>query len=328
LAGQKNPPDRRSLFFLKEGVPQSRLFFGLLADPVGGVGISIGKKDDRLWDSDRSLRVVISAQSRTVYRGVIHYQDRELFDKGSLLGFLLVAHERDQFFGLGPHSKLDQMTEVRQARSEGQWGWKTSPSGFYGIFSLGWFYRESLERVALDYLNERQLSLIPSLQAGWGENNNLKLGLKIFGSHEDFLSSHSFWGYDLTGQVQVPLLKKFRVSLVGRARGVSNQSPYGMLSDLGGNLSLPGVRAGRFKDTFGSYLLAALDLGLGHSWKVGSFGSFALLDADFKKSLKQKSLGGGGAFVEYGREPFQSRLELGHFAKETIIQVGSRWVFE
>jgi len=328
MALAATPADVRAKKFLKNGLSQAQYFYGLVASPAGGIGIVVGRKDDRFLDTKRKVQVAISGQSRSVFQGFLQYQDKETVSKGRLEGSILVSHEIDQYFGLGPSSQLKDLLELRQTRSSGHLGWRTNDTGLYQAFSLGWFYRDPLQRVSLTYLNERQLSLIPSLEMGFEDRHRLKVFAKVSGAHSSFLSTHSFWDYELGGLWTYPLSERITVESKTRIRKVSTESPYGVLTDLGGNLNLSGLRPGRFRDYFSGYQLISLALRLAQAWDGGIFGAGSVLGADLKASLKNPLVAGGGAFINYGSAPFQSRFEIGHFTQETTILVGGRWVFE
>lgn len=325
---QINSTDRRSRFFMDSGVPTSSLKWGIVANPAGGVGLSLGKLDERFLDTNRTLQVVLSAQSRSVYHGFLKFNDRESFENVDIQGDLDIAHEQEQYFGLGSKTELEEMVEIRQMRSQGKVGAKVPINSFNVSPSVGWFYREPLELTSHPYLRDRQLSLIPEVEVGWGRNSQSEVKVNVFGSSASFLSTHSFWGYQVKGKKSWALNNYWILSVAAQVRQVSNSSPVGTLSDLRRNLELPGVRSGRLRDFFAGSVSSSLAVQLAERWRVGSFGSLAWLGNDLNDGFNQKTLNGGGVFLENGLSPFYSRLELGYFNRELVIQAGARWAFE
>lgn len=323
---ENNPSDPRALF-VKAGIPEAKDWWGVIANPAGGLGLVIGRRDQRILDSDRMLEVAFSAQSRSVYQGYLSYSDKEVFKSPEALAQFVVAHEREQYFGLGPKTEFDQMREIRQMRSQGRVGIKFHLNKKYWLLSGEWIYREAMETSSDPFLGARQLSFLPTLEAGWGEVGADLMKIKLLGSHSSFLSTHSFWGYQIETHKKWSIHDQWELRLQAIIRGVSKESPLGVLSDLGGNMALPGVRPGRFRDLFASAFSPTIFLRLSERWRVGSFGSLSWLGKDLQASLSQRVLGGGGIFLDYGLQPFNSRIECGYFSNELIIQSGVRWAF-
>lgn len=323
---KKNPRNLRALFW-KAGIPEAKIWWGVLANPAGGLGLIVGRRDQRFLDSSRSLEVALSAQSRSVYQGFISYSDKEVFKKPEALAQVLVAQEREQYFGLGQKTELAQMREIRQMKSQGRVGVKIHSHKKYWLFSGEWIYRDPMETTSDPYLGARQLSLIPALEVAWGKAENGSMLIKIFGSHSSFLSSHSFWGYQAEAQKSWSLGGHWNLELRANLRSVSMESPLAVLSDLGGNMSLPGVRPGRFRDFFAGAFSPKVSFRFLERWQLGSFGNLSFLGKDLQASVNQRLLVGGGIFLGYGLKPFNVSIEGGYFSNELIIQSGSRWVF-
>lgn len=324
----RNPPDPRAVLArAPESIPmKGRFYFGVIANPAGGAGITIGRRDDRLLDSDRKLDVAISAQSRAVYSGRLFYQDKESLAPVWLMGRLLAASEIDQFFGLGGRSKLNNLTEISQTRSQGALGFRRWFSQFYVEATVGFFLREPSSITGIESSNveirAQQQSFISGLELGIKKPYDFDLFLQLSGARRGILSTHSFELIRLGLQKDFSVGSSSQLRLRTLFRGINGQNPFGMLSQLSGNVSLPGVRVGRFREQMAWHATADWETPLWGEFSGEVFGNVASLGTSIDQLKRGPFLTGGGIALLIGTGAFRSRLEVGHFAGETVIQTG------
>lgn len=329
-----SPPDPRAqLVRTPVGIPvKGRFYFGVLGYPAGGAGITIGRRDEHFLDTDRELDVSISAQTRGVYLGRCSYEDRVSLEPTWIMGRLLAASEIDQFFGLGSESRLTSLTEISQARSQGSIGFRRWFSNFYLEAALGWFLREPSSVTGSESSNPevraRQQSLMPMFEVGFKEKNKYAAFLQVSGAKQDLASSHSFQVYRLGLQRVMGLGDESVLDLKTQIRGMTGQNPFGMLSQLSGNMPVPGVRMGRFRGNWAWYATAEWQTPIWEEFSGAVFGNIASLGSSFSDFSKGTLLTGGGGALVVGRRSFQTRLEIGHFSGETVIQTGVQFFSE
>ncbi|MFM8269253.1 MAG: tetratricopeptide repeat protein [Pseudomonadota bacterium] len=323
----QTPPDSRTLLIQTPGaIPvRGRFYFGVVGNPAGGAGITLGRRDDRFLDTQRKIEVSISAQSRGVYSGRLSYEDWESLKPLWLLGRLVAASEIDQFFGFGDQSKITRLTEIDQSRSQGSVGIRRWFSHFYFQGDLGWFLREPSfvtgAEAANPELRLRQQSLIPSLELGVQESA-FDIFLQVSGAQKGFGSTHSFEVIKIGAQKNISMGDSTQLTLRTGFRGIFGEKPFGMLSQLSGNVSLPGVRRGRFRDPLAWHATAEWTLPLWQEFSGEVFAQIASVGPSGKELARGPFLLGGGLALLIGRGGFQSRVELGNFAGETVIQTG------
>jgi len=323
-----NPPDPRARLIKKpEALPmKGRFYLGVVGNPAGGTGIVIGRRDDRLLDTDRQLDVSISAQSRGVYFGRIFYQDKEALEPLWLIGRVVAASEIDQYFGMGARASAGNLTEISQARSEGSVGVRKWFSSLYGEVGLGWYLRDPSSVIGADSSNgnlrTQQKSVIPSFEVGIKDKKLFEGFLQVGVSAKGWASSHSFEVYRLGLRKDFLLTSESTLLLESQVRFLTGQKPFGMLSQVSGNLSVPGVRRGRFRENAAWYGTAEWQWAFWQDFSIGVFGTLASVGASFDSLGSGPFLSGGGAAVTIGRGNFKSRIELGRFAGETVIQTG------
>ncbi|NBX76395.1 MAG: hypothetical protein EBQ92_07555 [Proteobacteria bacterium] len=322
------PPDPRAQLFRQQADQsfESRFYFGVVGSPAGGVGILIGKRDERLWDTRRKLDVSISAQSRGVTLGRLSYEDRETWEPFILSGRLLASSEIDQFFGLGPQTKLTQLTEVSQARSEGSLGVRRWFSEVYVEAAIGWFLREPSSVSGFDTTNlslrERQASLISSFEVGAGDRTATHAFIQVLAAAKGRASTHGFEVYRLGLERNIRIENNHLLHLATGLRAVTGQKPFGMLSQMSGNVLLPGVRSGRFRDEMAWHATGEWQWDVWREFTVAAFGNIASLGNSLDRLAHGRFLTGGGAALIVGKGSFRSRLEAGYFAGETVMLAG------
>jgi len=325
---EHQPADARAVLSRSQGdiSGEQGFYFGLIGSPAGGAGILIGKKDERLSDTQRKIEVAISAQSRGVYYGRLNYEDKETLEPFLLEGRLVAASEIDQFFGMGSQSNLNQLTEVSQSRSQGSLGLRRWFSSFYADAALGWYLREPSAVTGFDAnnagLRERQGSLISHFELGLKEPRGFHSFLRVSSAARGFASTHSFEVYRAGLKQLVPITEQHQLALETGFRGVTGQKPFGMLSQLSGNVFIPGVRSGRFRDDMVWHATAEYQWSLGREFTLVGFGNMASLGKSMDELVHSRFLTGTGAALIIGKGGFQSRIEAGYFAGETVIQAG------
>ena len=324
----QRPPDPRALLSRKQGDDslESRFYFGVVGSPAGGAGILVGKRDERLWDTRRKLDVAISAQSRGVTMGRLFYEDKESWEPFVLSARLLAVSEIDQYFGLGPQSKLNQLTEVSQARSQGSLGVRRWFSEAYAEAAVGWFLREPSSVSGFDASNsslrERQGSFISSLEIGVGQKMGFHAFLQVAAAAKGIASTHSFEVYRLGIEKDFQMKSNQLIHLKSGFRALTGQKPFGMLSQLSGNVSLPGVRSGRFRDGMAWHATGEWQWSPWREISLAAFGNMASLGNALDQLAHGRFLTGGGAALLVGKGSFRSRLEVGYFAGETVMLAG------
>ena len=318
-----SPPDPRAKLRKRFDRKPGGGFMGFLANPAGGYGIRAGYQENDWGDQNRHWRLIASVQSRGVYSGEVFFKDGESFPPWTGEIKVQGALEIDQFFGLGPLSQRTDLTEVEQARLQLRLGMRKDLGSFFVRASLGGFLRKPSNLkgpLQTDKkLMEDQKSLLPEFEFGVTEKNR-EIKVTLFGAQESFFSSHTFSGGLLEIHSQWQIGAKSHLSLMSAYRFVTETSPFAFLTTLSGNLSLPGIRPGRYRSTQGGGASLKWESHLSSQWSWLAFGNIAHLGNPW--------LGGGGVGLAWGTAPFKSQIEWGYFAGENIILAGLRWADE
>ncbi|NBX91776.1 MAG: hypothetical protein EB120_07645 [Proteobacteria bacterium] len=336
------PPDHRAQLVSKgevggqlpsEEPSESKFYFGVIANPAGGTGLVLGRRDDRLGDTRRKLDMAIFGQSRGIVGARVSYQDEESLKPYFLSGRVLGQTEIEQFYGLGQESKLTEITEIHQNQGKAEISLKRNFQAWYVQMAIDWFYREptklSGEYASSVFLSEKQNSLYPSLELGWDNRESPfqpRRGTLIFArlgkGVKGMGSTHEFESYRLTLRQWFPVFRRGSVECRVTQSWVSENSPFGLLPQLSGNPVLPGVRWGRFRD--GAALAGTIEAvtPIAGELRLAIFGNVGRVGESVSDLWKKSLLMGGGAALTVGSGPFQSRIEVGQFGGESIIQVG------
>lgn len=325
LALKFSPPDVRTQWFLNQREERThRYYWSLLGSPAGGWGVLLGKRDERWLDTDRRLNISVFGQSRGVFgiRGALHDFESWKEHRVSFLGSF--ARNRDQYFGLGADSRLDQLTEILQNQSEGAVTFRRFWKDFYFQWGMGWFWRSPVA-VSGVLSTEARLGLvewngIPEVEIGF----ETRKGLKLFGNfsmaRKGSLGTHNFEKVQAGISQRWALSGTTQFSLASQVRSISRSGPFGLLSTIQGNLTLPGVRFGRFRDPVIWTASSELKKSIGNAGSIAGFGSLA--------SIQGRWLSGGGLAFILGTGAVGSRIEWGYFAGESLIQAGLSLAFE
>jgi len=325
---ESSPPDYRTAVYLKkknQTAWESGFYFGVVSNPAGGSGFLVGRREDGIGNSNRRVDVSIAAQSRGVYSGNLFFEDNESLSDIQISLFLGAATEIDQYFGLGPSSQLGSLTELDQTKSVGKLSFTKHWYSGYLRIGPAWMYRDVSSirgPFSSTYLRERQASVFPRVTLGWSHRNQTKIEWSGQASWTGFLSTHDF--QTMEGVIEQELLKlgSSRFKGLTRFRWCSRSCPFGILSEVSGNLLLPGVRSGRYRERTAwsgslQWIFPILDEISGNVFANG-----AMLSPEISKITQSRFLSGGGIALLVGRGSFQSRLELGHFNGENLIQIG------
>lgn len=320
-----SPPDIRTQWFLNQQDGRThRYYWGLLGSPGGGWGVLLGKKDDRWLDTDRKLNISIFGQSRGVFgiRGALH--DFETW-KGHRVHFMgLFSRNRDQYFGLGASSRLDQLTEILQNSSEGTITLRHFWSNFYFQWGIGWFWR-SPTAVSGALSTESRVGAmewngIPEVEIGFENRKGLRLFSNFSVGRKGGLGTHHFEKIQAGITQRWALNGTTQFSMASQVRSISRNGPFGLLSTIQGNMPLPGVRFGRFRDPLIWTASSEIEKSIGNAMSISGFGSFA--------AIQNRWLSGGGFAFTIGTGAVGSRIEWGYFAGESLIQAGLSLAFE
>jgi hypothetical protein len=328
---QYSPPDTRATYFFKAQTDgndrfQEGFYFGVVSNPAGGTGLLMGKRDNRLADSKRKIDLSIAAQSRGVYSGRVFFEDRQSVFGYTLSVLLFAATEIDQYFGRGASTSLTSLTEIDQTRSRGKVLFTKTVHPWYVSFGPAWFYRDVAAIKGpfsnVDFLREPQASVFPHVSFGWKPSRYLHLSLTGQAAKHQFISSHSFETFELNLEQTLFDFQSSKLSVYSTLRWCSQSCPFGLLSELSGNVNLPGVRAGRYREN--NAWVASLDWNF-PIWTELSGSLFvngAVLNSEFSKLVNGPLLSGAGFAGLLGTGSFRSRLEIGRFNGENIIQIG------
>lgn len=316
-----SPPDPRADWRTRFNSRVGGGIFGVVANPAGGVGALVGYEDRYFGDQNRHWHLSFSAQSRGVYRGKFLIEDAEIFPPWISRFELQGAREIDQFFGWGAKSQLGDLTEIVQTTGTLKLGLKKNIAPFYFRASLGGFVRNAIQVrgpfQALKELKEKQQSFIPEFEFGFFQEGT-EFSTTLFGSQESLFSTHTFSGVHAKGRLGWDLGSGNILSFLFQYRFVSMDTPFAFLTALSGNLYLPGVRPGRFRQNEGGASSLQWEHPLGSYWRIRAFGNLGFFGNPW--------LTGGGIALGWGVAPFGGQIELGHFAGENLILAGIRLV--
>lgn len=320
-----SPPDIRTQWFLNQREGRThRYYWGLLGSPGGGWGVLLGKRDERWLDTDRKLNLSIFGQSRGVFgiRGALH--DFETW-RGHRVGFMgSFARNRDQYFGLGATSQLDPLTEILQNQSEGAVTLRRIWNNFYFQWGIGWFWRSPIA-VSGAFSADRRVGAmewngIPEVEIGFENRKGLKLVTNFSAGRKGGLGTHNFEKIQAGITQRLALSETMQFTLASQVRSISPNGPFGLLSTIQGNVGLPGVRFGRFRDPLIWTASSELEKSIGNAMSISGFGSLA--------AIQDRWLSGGGLAFTIGTGAVGSRIEWGYFAGESLIQAGLSLAFE
>lgn len=331
---QADPPDPRAKMRMVDSdfdseigksAPLSRFYFGVLSNPAGGTGFVLGKRDDRLWDTRRRLDAHVSAQSRGVLGARVDYEDSESLRPLDFKTRFVTFRERDQFFGLGPTTQLENLTEVLQSRTQLKFLVQKKWSAFNISSGLSWGirYPSSFEgQTASSLLLDPMAAVALESEAMGAPFSGTQWVIRMGAAKKGVASTHDFTFLEVGAEQTLLEQWNQKISLRAFYRASSQNSPILNISQIGGSIGVPGIRFGRFRDYHLAVSTAEWQIPLGREFKFSVFGNLASLGAEASQILENKKLWGGGVALLVGTGSFQSRIEFGTFSGENLIQMG------
>ena len=298
-----------------------------------GLGASIGWQDERFGDRDRSVEARAWASSRGRVGAAGRMADRQWSGGGiELYGALRAETGPEDFFGLAGVNARPRMLSV--GRVDGEAGARVALGG--GVYVEGGLavasrsVRESGAAAVLPagYSASDSLDYGPYLEAGidgrdsryvpWrGTSAAARIYFPVGGDARDFQLA------TLSAESHLPLGFRHSLALSAGVAGGLGTPPFGRLPRLGGTLSFPGVREGRFVDRFVAGASAEYRRKVSAAWLLGTYATVLTASDDASRLAAGPWKPGAGLVAHLSLAPTSRpfvRIEAGRLGPDWVLQ--------